>query len=35
MYLCILDRDGKIVLHHNMAAAPEPFLQAIAAGFPS
>jgi transposase len=30
MYLCILDRDGKIVLHHNMAAAPEPFLQAIA-----
>jgi transposase len=31
MYLCILDRDGKIVLHHNMAAAPEPFLKAIAA----
>jgi transposase len=30
MYLCILDRDGKIVLHHNMAAAPEPFLKAIA-----
>lgn len=30
MYLCILDRDGKIVLHRNMAAAPEPFLQAIA-----
>jgi transposase len=30
MYLCILDRDGKIVLHHNMASAPEPFLAAIA-----
>jgi transposase len=30
MYLCILDRDGKIVLHHNMASAPEPFLKAIA-----
>lgn len=30
MYLCILDRDGQIVLHHNMAAAPEPFLKAIA-----
>lgn len=30
MYLCILDRDGKIVLHRNMSAGPEPFLQAIA-----
>jgi hypothetical protein len=30
MYLCILDRDGKIVLYHNMASAPEPFLDAIA-----
>jgi len=30
MYLCILDREGKIVLHHNMASAPEPFLAAIA-----
>lgn len=30
MYLCILDRNGQIVLHHNMASAPEPFLQAIA-----
>jgi transposase len=29
MYLCILDRDGKIVLHHNMASAPDPFLKAI------
>src|SRR5918999_1282467 len=30
MYLCILDRDGEIVLHRNMKAAPEPFLKAIA-----
>jgi transposase len=30
MYLCILDRDGKIVLHRNMTAAPAPFLAAIA-----
>lgn len=30
MYLCILDGNGQIVLHHNMASAPEPFLQAIA-----
>src|SRR5918992_2588307 len=30
MYLCILDRDGEIVLHRHMKAAPEPFLKAIA-----
>lgn len=30
MYLCILDRDGKIVLHRNMPCSPEHFLQAIA-----
>jgi transposase len=30
MYLCILNQDGKIVLHRNMKAAPEPFLKAIA-----
>lgn len=30
MYLCILDREGKIVLHRNMESAPEPFLAAIA-----
>jgi len=29
MYLCVLDRDGEIVLHHNMVSAPEPFLRAI------
>jgi transposase len=30
MYLCILNQDGEIMLHHNMKTAPEPFLQAIA-----
>lgn len=30
MYLCILNRDGQIVLHRNMESAPEPFLAAIA-----
>jgi transposase len=30
MYLCILNQTGEMVLHRNMRAAPEPFLQAIA-----
>jgi transposase len=30
MYRCILNQHGEIVLHRNMRAAPEPFLQAIA-----
>ena len=30
MDLCILDQNGAIVLHRNMAAAPEPFLRALA-----
>jgi transposase len=30
MYVCILSHDGEIVLHRNMKAAPEAFLQAIA-----
>ena len=30
MYLCILDRDGKIVLHRNMPCSPEHLLRAIA-----
>ena len=30
MYLCILNQDGEIVLHHNMKTAPEPFLKAVA-----
>jgi transposase len=30
MSLCILNRDGEILLHRNMPAGPEPFLKAIA-----
>src|SRR5215510_8759785 len=30
MYVCIMHHDGEIMLHRNMQAAPEPFLQAIA-----
>jgi len=30
MYLCILSKDGEIVLHRDMRAEPEPFLAAIA-----
>jgi transposase len=30
MYLCILNQEGEILLHRNMPAGPEPFLQAIA-----
>jgi transposase len=30
MYLCVLNRDGEILLHRNMPAGPEPFLKAIA-----
>jgi hypothetical protein len=30
MSLCLVNQDGEIVLHRNMRAAPEPFLQAIA-----
>ena len=30
MYLCVLNQHGEILLHRNMKAAPEPFLQAIA-----
>jgi transposase len=29
MYLCILNRDGEILVHRNMLAGPEPFLKAI------
>jgi transposase len=29
MYLCILDRDGKILLHKNMKSRPEDFLAAV------
>jgi hypothetical protein len=30
MYVCILSQDGEILLHRNMKAAPEHFLQAVA-----
>ena len=30
MYLCIFNRDGEILVHRNMPAGPEPFLQTIA-----
>jgi transposase len=30
MYLCVLTQTGEILLHRNMQAGPEPFLQAIA-----
>jgi transposase len=30
MYLCVLNQEGEILLHRNMKAGPDPFLQAIA-----
>jgi transposase len=30
MYVCIVNRDGEILLHRNMKAAREPFLKAVA-----
>jgi transposase len=30
MYMCILNQDGDIVVHRNMKAGPEAFLQVIA-----
>jgi len=30
MYVCVLSPDGESLLHRNMKAAPEPFLQTIA-----
>jgi transposase len=30
MYLCILDREGQILLHKNMRSRPETFLDAVA-----
>jgi len=30
MYLCIMNRDGEILVHRNMPAGPAPFLKAIA-----
>jgi transposase len=30
MYVCVLNRDGEVLLHRNMKAAPEAFLKAVA-----
>jgi transposase len=30
MYLCVLNQEGKVLLHRDMKAAPGPFLKAIA-----
>src|SRR5262249_1139975 len=30
MYLCLMNRDGEILVHRNMPAGPDPFLKAIA-----
>jgi transposase len=30
MYVCILNHDGEILVHRNMKAGPDPFLQTIA-----
>jgi transposase len=30
MYLCVLDSQGEILLHRNMACSPDSFLKAIA-----
>ena len=30
MFLCIVDQQGKILLHRNMQACPQAFLKAIA-----
>jgi transposase len=30
MYLCILDREGRILLHKNLKSRPEAFLEAVA-----
>jgi hypothetical protein len=30
LYICLVSRDGEVLLRRNMKAAPEPFLKAIA-----
>jgi hypothetical protein len=30
MYVCIVSRDGAVVVHRSVKAGPEPFLQTIA-----
>jgi transposase len=30
MYVCILDRDGQVLVHKNLPSNPEAFLEAVA-----
>jgi hypothetical protein len=30
MYVCIVNRDGEILVHRHMPARPDPFLKAMA-----
>ena len=30
MYVCLMNRNGEILVHRNMKAGPDPFLKAIA-----
>ena len=30
LYVCILDRDGQVLVHKNLPASPEAFLEAVA-----
>jgi hypothetical protein len=30
MYVCILDREGQVVLHQNLPCDPERFLRTVA-----
>ena len=30
MYICILDREGRTILHKNLTAGPQAFLDAVA-----
>src|SRR3989442_13141172 len=30
MYVCVLDREGNVLVSRNIASAPEPFLELIA-----
>jgi hypothetical protein len=32
MYLCLLDRDGQVLVHRNLPSRPEAFLEAIHGG---
>ena len=30
LYVCILDREGTVLVHRNLPSSPEAFLEAIA-----